>query len=131
MTQKLKTLLSKGFVIALALFLLVTGPTISASAASAVGGGGAGGGGGGGAVAGSSSEAATAVIHLIALILDIFVYAGIVLLVYSLGNLVLSFRSEDSEPKVKAIMTLVVSIALVTIETLLQPLFTAFGVTLP
>ena len=129
MTQKLKTILSKGFVIALALFLLVTGPTICASAASAVGGGGVG--GGGGAVAGSSSEAATAVIHLIALILDIFVYAGIVLLVYSLGNLVLSFRSEDSEPKVKAIMTLVVSIALVTIETLLQPMFTAFGVTLP
>ncbi len=129
MTQKLKTILSKGFVIALALSLLVTGPTICASAATAVGGGGVG--GGGGAVAGSSSEAATAVIHLIALILDIFVYAGIVLLVYSLGNLVLSFRSEDSEPKVKAIITLVVSIALVTIETLLQPMFTAFGVTLP
>lgn len=127
MTQKLKTILHKGFMFVLALSLLVTNLAISASAAAPVGGGG----GGGGAGVGSSGEAATAIIHLIALILDVFVYAGVVLLVYSLGNLVLSFRNEDGETKVKAIMSLVISIALVTIETLLQPMFSAFGITIP
>lgn len=128
MIQTFKTIMGKGLVMILILSLIVANISVFALARTSADSGGSN----NNSVAPStSSEGAKAVVSIIGFILEIFVYAGVVLLVYSMGNLILSFRSEDGELKVKAIMMLVISVALITCQDLLKPLFTAFGVVIP
>lgn len=65
-------------------------------------------------------------IDLIEKVLDIiftmFRYIGILLLAWSIGMLVLAFKNEDAESKSRAIMMMVVSVVLVSIETLFNKL---------
>ena len=53
---------------------------------------------------------------------------GIILLAWSVVMLILAFKNEDADSKSRAIMLLVVSIALIGIGGLIQPILQATGV---
>jgi hypothetical protein len=54
---------------------------------------------------------------------------GIILLAWSVVMLILAFKNEDADSKSRAIMLLVVSIALIGIGGLIKPILQATGVT--
>jgi hypothetical protein len=54
-------------------------------------------------------------------------YIGIILLVWSVVMLVLALKNEDADSKSRAIMLIAVSIALIGIGTLLEPILEAAG----
>jgi hypothetical protein len=60
------------------------------------------------------------VTELLDVILQIFFYIGILLLAWSVGMLVLAFKNEDADSKSRAMMLLVVSIALIALQPLLD-----------
>lgn len=75
-----------------------------------------------------SEDGVSAIVSLIKVLLTVFEKAGVVLLVYAIGKLVLAMKDENSESKTAAATILAVSIVLVSIETVLMPLFVAFGI---
>lgn len=66
----------------------------------------------------------TLITKVLGLIFKIFKYIGVLLLAWSIGMLVLAFKNEDADSKSRAIMMMVVSVVLITIE----PLFNTLGV---
>lgn len=60
---------------------------------------------------------------------DMAFYIGIILLAWSVVMLVLALKNEDADSKSRAIMLIAVSIALIGIGTLLEPILTAAGFT--
>lgn len=58
--------------------------------------------------------------QLLGIICDIFLAIGILLAAWSIGMLVLAFKNEDADSKSRAMMMLVVSVALIGAETLIK-----------
>lgn len=56
------------------------------------------------------------------IIYDIFKYIGVLLLAWSVGMLVLAFKNEDADSKSRAMMMMVVSIALIGIGAVIGPI---------
>lgn len=56
-------------------------------------------------------------------------YIGLILLVWSVVMLVLALKNEDADSKSRAIMLIAVSIALLGVGTLLEPILNAAGFT--
>ena len=75
-----------------------------------------------------SEDGVSAIVSLIKVLLTVFEKAGAVLLVYAVGKLVFAMKDENPESKMAAATILAVSIVLVGIETVLMPLFVAFGI---
>ena len=53
-------------------------------------------------------------------ILDMFMYIGILLLLWACGMLFLAFKNEDADSKSRAMMVAVASIGLITLKGILQ-----------
>lgn len=62
--------------------------------------------------------AGDAIKKVVNIVLDIFRYIGIILTLWGIGSLVMAFKNEDADSKSRAIMSLVVGIALITLKTL-------------
>lgn len=58
---------------------------------------------------------------------SIFRYIGFVLVVVGAGQLILSFKNEDSEGKSRATMVLVTSVALIAMKSLVAGILAATG----
>lgn len=56
-------------------------------------------------------------------------YIGLILLAWSVVMLVLALKNEDADSKSRAIMLIAVSIALLCVGTLLEPILNAAGFT--
>lgn len=67
-------------------------------------------------------DAKSTVESLIGVITDVFFYVGVLLLLWSLGQLFLAFRNEDSDSKVRSITAIVASILLMGIGTFFSEL---------
>ena len=65
------------------------------------------------------------------LVFNIFLWIGILLLAWSIGMLVLAFKNEDADSKSKAMMLLVVSIALLGLRALFNPIAGILGIDIP
>ena len=66
----------------------------------------------------ATDPAATVINNMIDIICKVFKYVGVVLGVYSVGQLVMAFKNEDADSKSRATTMLVVAGILVGIETL-------------
>lgn len=77
--------------------------------------------------AGDEDLSNTVVRSIIDVITQIAFYIGIILLVWSIVMLVLALKNEDADSKSRAIMLIVVSIALVGISALIDPILDAAG----
>ena len=55
---------------------------------------------------------------LVSYVCKIFFYIGCILLVWSIGQLVLAFKNEDADSKSRAIMVLVCSLLLMSVDTI-------------
>lgn len=73
-----------------------------------------------------SNKIITTVINLVC---DIALWIGIILLVWSIVMLVLALKNEDADSKSRAIMLIAVSVALIGIGGLLEPILEAAGFT--
>ena len=62
---------------------------------------------------------------VLAKILDIFFYIGLLLLAWSVGMLVLAFKNEDADSKSRAMMMMVVAAALVGFKAFLNAILPA------
>ena len=62
------------------------------------------------------------VTQLIDIITNIFRIIGILLLVYSVGQLILAFKNEDADSKSRASSTLVVAAVLISLKTIVERL---------
>lgn len=69
------------------------------------------------------------IMKLIAKLLTVFQYAGILLLVYAVIALILSMKNEDAESKVNAITQISIAIVLITLSGTVKALMNAAGVT--
>ena len=56
--------------------------------------------------------------NVLGIIFKLFRYIGILLLAWSIGMLVLAFKNEDADSKSRSIMMMVVSVVLITVETI-------------
>jgi hypothetical protein len=68
------------------------------------------------------------IVRILGVVCSIFRYIGIVLLAWSIGMLVLSFKNEDADSKSRAVLLMVVSIALIAIKSLLAAILPAVGI---
>ena len=68
----------------------------------------------------ADGEMEAIVTQLLGVILQVFFYIGILLLAWGVGMLVLAFKNEDADSKSRAMMLLVVAIALIGLKPLLQ-----------
>ena len=78
-------------------------------------------------VAFAAGEATAIIGSVLGIVMDIFMYIGIVLLVWSIGMLILSFKNEDADSKTRAIMLLIVSIVLIALKPLVDGVLTVVG----
>lgn len=60
--------------------------------------------------------------QMIEIIAQIFVAVGVILAVYSVGQLIMAFKNEDADSKSRASTMLVVAIVLVAFPTLIEKL---------
>ena len=58
--------------------------------------------------------------NMITIIEDVFRYVGVVLAVYSIGQLIMAFKNEDADSKSRATTMLVVACVLIGIKTLVE-----------
>ena len=65
--------------------------------------------------------------EIIGIITKIAGYIGLFLLVWSVVMLVLALKNEDADSKSRAVMLIAVSIALILLGTLLEPILKAVG----
>lgn len=70
--------------------------------------------------AGANTQVKNVVGGILKVILDIFMYIGILLAAWSVGMLVLAFKNEDADSKSRAMMMLVVSVMLIGLKALIQ-----------
>ena len=59
---------------------------------------------------------------IINLVYTMFKYIGIVLALWGIGSLIMAFKNEDADSKTRAIMSLIVGVALVTLQALTKDL---------
>lgn len=76
----------------------------------------------------SATHSYPIVLKIIAKLLEVFRYAGIVLLVYAVIALILAFKNEDAESKVNAITQVSIAIVLITLSSIIGSLMTAVGI---
>lgn len=69
------------------------------------------------------------IMKLIAKLLTVFQYAGVVLLAYAVIALILAMKNEDAESKVNAITQVSIAIVLITLSGTVKALMAAAGVT--
>ena len=75
--------------------------------------------------AGGGDNAATdAMTTIINVVFKIFQYIGIILALWGAGSLIMAFKNEDADSKSRAIMCLVVGIALVALRALFGNMIT-------
>lgn len=67
---------------------------------------------------------------IVGMICTIFMGIGILLLVWSIGQLVLAFKNEDADSKSRAMMIIIVSICLIAIKPFLTGILSVAGVSL-
>lgn len=67
--------------------------------------------------------------RVVGLITSIAMYIGIVLLAWGIVQLVLAFKNEDADSKSRAIMLIVVSVALIGLKPILTAILNGTGVT--
>lgn len=79
-------------------------------------------------VALAAGSAESIIGKVLGIVMDIFMYIGIVLLVWSIGMLILAFKNEDADSKTRAIMLLIVSIALIGLKPLVNGVLTVVAV---
>lgn len=80
--------------------------------------------------AGGDPRASTTVVaSIIKALMTVFRDAGVILLAYSLFNLIISIKNEDAESKVNAASQIAVAITCITMSSILQGFLTAMGVT--
>lgn len=60
------------------------------------------------------------------IIYDIFKYIGVLLLAWSIGMLVLAFKNEDADSKSRAMMMMVVSVALIGLGAIIGPIVNGY-----
>lgn len=77
--------------------------------------------------AGELSTAENLVGTMIYYVCLIFQFIGLLLAVWSVGQLVLAFKNEDADSKSRAIMLLVVSCILIAIKTIVNAVVKASG----
>lgn len=65
-------------------------------------------------------KAENLVAKLAGTILDIFRWIGVLLLIWSVGQVVMAFKNEDADSKSRAMMMAIVSIMLITLKTILK-----------
>ena len=65
-------------------------------------------------------EARSAISSIVDVMFTIFMYVGIVLLIWGIGQLVLAFRNEDADSKTRAIMLLVAAAALLGLRPIIE-----------
>lgn len=58
---------------------------------------------------------------------DVFLYVGVLLLCWGVGQLVMAFKNEDADSKSRAIMLIVSSAFLIGIKTFLNTILAATG----
>ena len=75
-----------------------------------------------------AADGASAVSVLIAYVLKIFQYIGILLLIWAIAQLVLAFKNEDADSKSRAMMMLMVSVLLCIIKPVAQAVINALGI---
>lgn len=80
--------------------------------------------------AAGNGDMATIVNAILDIILDVFFYIGILLLAWSVGMLILAFKNEDADSKSRAMMLLVVSVALIGFPALLGVVLDGTGFTM-
>ncbi len=68
------------------------------------------------------------ILKLIAKLLTVFWYAGLLLLVYAVISLIIALKNEDAESKVNAVTQISISIVLITLSGTVQTLLNAAGV---
>lgn len=76
-----------------------------------------------------ASHTAPIILKLIAKLLTVFWYAGIILLVYAVISLILALKNEDAESKVNAVTQISIAIVLLTLSGTVKTLLSAAGVT--
>lgn len=79
------------------------------------------------AAGGGGTPATTILSKFLGYVVDMFICVGILLGVWSIAQLALSFKNEDADSKSRAMMMLVVSIILMAIKPLAQMIITASG----
>lgn len=65
--------------------------------------------------------------QILNIIFKIFRYVGILLLVWSIIQIVLGFKNEDADSKQKGMVLAIISIVLITISFVVKPILTAAG----
>lgn len=79
-------------------------------------------------VALAAGSAESIIGKVLGIVLKIFLYIGVVLLVWSIGMLILAFKNEDADSKTRAIMLLIVSIVLIGLKPLVTGVLTTVAV---
>lgn len=67
--------------------------------------------------------------QILKIIFNIFRYVGILLLVWSIIQIVLAFKNDDADSKQKGMVLAIISIVLITISFVIKPILTAAGFT--
>lgn len=79
-------------------------------------------------VALAAGSAESIIGKVLGIVLQIFLYIGVVLLVWSIGMLILAFKNEDADSKTRAIMLLIVSIVLIGLKPLVTGVLSTVAV---
>lgn len=79
------------------------------------------------AAGGGGTPATTILSKFLGYVVDMFICVGILLGVWSIAQLALSFKNEDADSKSRAMMMLVVAIILMAIKPLAQMIISASG----
>ena len=67
--------------------------------------------------------------NVLNVVFTVFKYIGVVLALWGAGALIMAFKNEDADSKSRAIMSLVVGVALVALKSLFSTLLSTLGVT--
>lgn len=102
----------------------ITGSVLPVYAGNIEGANGAGSGGGGN----STSTLESTLGKVVGVVFDLFRYIGIVLALWGVGSLVMAFKNEDADSKSRAIMSLVVGLVLMFLETVAKPILDAANI---
>lgn len=79
------------------------------------------------ALAATTVDADSIISKVIDIITDMALWIGIILLVWSIVMLILALKNEDADSKSRAIMLIAVSVALIGLGGLLDPILKEFG----
>ena len=72
--------------------------------------------------AGSSSSASSLISNIVAIILAMFRWVGVVLLVWGVAQFIMAIKRTDAESKSDAIQTIICAIVLISLKTVIESL---------